>query len=795
MRRMPLNTGWTFSRNGGPEVPVTLPHDAMLGNGRSPQAPSGAGGAYFLGGTYTYERVIDAPATWANKRVLLELEAVYRDAIVSLNGAELARHAYGYTSFRVDLTPALRLGEPNVLQVACANVDQPDSRWYSGAGITRPAWLWIGATQAAITPDALRVTTVSLDPATVDVDVTGVPAGAHVRVEIRDGQRTLACAHGRHVTLELPGAPLWSEDAPHLLTCRATALTSSASDVATVTFGLRTMAWGDAGLLVNDKPVLLRGGCIHSGDGVLGAAEPDEAAWRRVRRLREQGFNAIRSAHNPCSRALLEAADALGVYVVDESWDMWYQHKNPHDYATDWEANRLLDLDAMVARDFDHPSVIAYSVGNELSEPHDARGLAALRELVDHLHAADPTRPVTAGINLSILALSGTTASVYGDKGGLDAGSGGALRRVMSGMDSTTYNMLANATGGFMEGSAATALADRATSPAFDLLDICGYNYGSSRYYKDARLHPHRVIYGSETFPKDLVANWRAVERLPLVVGDFVWAAWDYIGEVGVGAWAYTPDGAGYEKPYPWLLAGVGLLDLCGNPGGEAFLARAARHQLPHPQICVRPVTHAGERATTSAWRCTDSIPSWAWRGCEGRMAEVEVYAERGSLCELFLNGRSLGRRHVVGCVARFHARWEPGRLRAVVMDELGQPISTCELASAGDPWPTLLPECDQVAAGGVAYVDLAMADVDGVVESCADVPVSVVVEGGELLGLGSARPRSTESFLSGHCTTYYGRALAVVRAGAPGRLTLRAETDSGQVAEVTLPVVAADGK
>lgn len=793
MRRMQLSTGWTFSRNGEPEQPVTLPHDAMLGNGRSPLAPSGAGGAYFLGGTYVYRRAIDAPAGWAQQRVLLELEAVYRDAVVTLNGVELARHAYGYTTFFVDLVPALRAGERNELVVTCANADQPDSRWYSGAGITRPAWLWVGAASAAIAPDSIRVRTLSIDPPKVAVDVAPAPTGSRVTVQVRDGDKVLGSAVGTHAELALPGAPLWSEEDPHLLTCRVTCVAADGrSDVATTTFGLRTLAWGDDGLLVNNKPVLLRGGCIHSGDGVLGAAQPDEGEWRRVRRLKAMGINAIRCAHNPCSRALLEAADALGAYVIDEAWDMWYQPKNPHDYATDWAAGHLADLDAMVSRDLNHPSVIAYSVGNELSEPHDARGVATLRELVDHVRATDPTRPVTAGINLSILALSGTSASVYGDKGGLDAGSGGALRRVMSGMDSTTYNMLANATGGFMETVAATPAADRATVACFDLLDLCGYNYGSSRYYKDAHLHPHRVVYGSETFPKDLVANWRAVERLPRVVGDFVWAAWDYLGEVGVGAWAYTADGSGYEKPYPWLCAGVGLLDLCGNPGGEAFLAMAARHRLPRPQICVRPVSHAGERCTVSAWRCTDSIPSWSWRGCEGRLAEVEVYAQSGALCELFLNGRSLGCRHVVGCVARFRARWEPGRLRAVIMDEQGQPLDATELVSAGDPWPTLVPECPSVPAGGLAYVDVQMADVDGVVESCADVPVCVTVEGGELLGLGSARPRSAESFLAGRCTTYYGHALAVVRAGQAGRLQLRAETDSGQMAEVTLPVTEA---
>ncbi len=286
----------------------------------------------------------------------------------------------------------------------------------------------------------------------------------------------------------------------------------------------------------------------------------------------------------------------LGMYVMDEGWDMWYAHKNPFDYAASWRENHVSDLEAMVRRDFNHPSVLMYSIGNEVTEPGRDEGVAAAKALVSILHHLDSTRPVTAGINLVILAGSARGDSYHPEEGL---------------MDSTKFNEIAAGVGSGMNHGADDAESDRITSPVLDALDIAGYNYASGRYPLEKEVHPDRVIVGSETFPQDLPKNWAMVKELPYLIGDFMWTAWDYIGEAGIGAWAYSPDGIGFNKPYSWLLADTGAFDILGNPTGELFWAGAVWGRLNGPAICVQPVNHDTPPAK-AAWRGTNAIPGRA---------------------------------------------------------------------------------------------------------------------------------------------------------------------------------------
>jgi hypothetical protein len=313
-----------------------------------------------------------------------------------------------------------------------------------------------------------------------------------------------------------------------------------------------------------------------------------------------------------------------------------------------------------------------------------------------------------------------------------------------------------------------------------DVLDIAGYNYNSGRYPLEGKAHPQRVIFGSETFPQDIVKNWMMVKKYPYLIGDFMWTAWDYLGEAGLGAWAYMPDGKGFNKPYPWLLAEAGALDLLGNPTGEIFLAQAAWGLLKTPVIAVQPVNHPGVKPAKMVWRGTNAIPSWSWKGCEGSKAVVEVYTDADTrTIDLLLNGKRIGRKRVKGCVALFNVKYTPGKLTAAGCDINGNERGRGELESAvGSIFIQVRPEKDTISIGGIAYIAIELVGENGVIECNADTKLDISVEGGKLLAFGSANPRTKESYLTGSFTTYYGRAQAVVKADKAG--TIRITVNGG---------------
>lgn len=757
MKKHSFSDHWMFRKAEDREwKAITLPHDAMLSEARRADAPSGSGGAYFEGGCYVYEKYFDRPAS---EHVVFQFEGVYKNAKVFINDREAGGAAYGYIPFFVCADEFLRGGE-NHIRVECDAKDQPDSRWYSGAGIYRPVWLWEGPADS-IEPESVRIRTLSISPARIRID-----SPKPVRVEAAG-----CTGEGTQIELEIPDARLWSEDTPFLYTCKV----SSGADTDELRFGIRKVEWSNKGLFINGKETLLRGGCVHHDHGILGAATYDESEYRRVKRLKKLGYNAIRSSHNPASRAMLEACDELGVYLMDESWDMWYKHKSRYDYASDWREHHMADLKAMVSQDYNHPSVILYSIGNEVSEPASDEGIEAAKEMVDFLHQEDPGRAVTGGMNLMIIATSKKGKGIYKDDGGRDE----SAEQKMQGMSSFLFNMITNMVGSGMNKAANSKAADKATSPVLDLLDLAGYNYASGRYPLEGKAHPDRVIFGSETFPQDLPRNWAMVKKYPYLVGDFMWTSWDYIGESGAGAWAYTSDGKGFSKPYPWLLADVGAFDILGNPGGEAFHSAAIWNRLEKPVICVQPVNY-NTRPAKSAWRGTNAIPSWSWQGCVGKRAVVEVYYPEGEAV-LQLNEKSVGRKKMKNGKAVFHVKYTPGLLAVRIYDENGQETGRTALRSAGNAQLRIVPEKKRAASGEVLYVPVRIADERGTVEANADRKVSVTVTGGELLGFGSANPRTEERYTEGSFTTYYGQAMAVIRAGKTGQIQVTARDAFGE--------------
>ena len=741
MKKCNFNADWICNGN-----PVTLPHDAMIHETRKADNPSGSAQAFFPGGSYVYEKKFEKPDA---EHIVFQFEGVYQNAKVYINGHEAGGAPYGYIPFFVCADSLLVDGE-NVIRVECDNLNQPDSRWYTGAGIYRPVWVWTGP-KGAIEPEQIRVSTASIKPATIHVH-TG---HENARIEILDGENVVATGSGAECDIVVPDAQLWSENNPKLYTCRV----STEADEATVTFGIRTITWDNKGFYINGARTLLRGGCVHHDNGIVGAATYDEAEWRRVRILKDAGFNAIRSAHNPCSRAMLEACDYYGVYVMDESWDMWFHHKSKYDYAAHWRKHYLDDLAAMVSRDYNHPSVVMYSIGNEVSEPAKDEGVEKTKEMVTFLKQVDGTRPVTGGFNLMIIANAKKGKGIYNEEGGMANDNS----KKTEGMNSTMFNMITNLVGTGMNKSANGKAADEATAPCLDALDMAGYNYASGRYPLEGKCHPDRLIFGSETFPQDIAKNWAMVKQYPYLIGDFMWTAWDYLGEVGLGAWAYTKDGTGFNKPYPWLLADTGAFDIIGTPNGEMFLAQAAWGLLDKPMIGVQPVNHDMTPAKM-AWRGTNAMASWAWQNCDGKKAVVEVFTD-AAMIELYINGKRVGKQKVRACKATFKTKYQSGRIEAVAYDAAGREVSRNAMESATGALKIVAePEVLTAKPGEVVYVNVALVGENGVVESNADRKLTVTVEGGELLAFGSANPRTEERFDEGTYTTYYGTALAAVR-------------------------------
>lgn len=795
MKATSLLTGWTCRHLGdtAPGKPVTLPHDAMLAEPRTALSAGGTNTGWYEGHDYEYQRTLTVPENELADTHILEFEGVYHNAEVWLNGQKAAFRPYGYTNFYVDCAPYLHAGE-NELRVIARNADQPNSRWYSGAGIYRPVQLWT-AGGAHIALNGVKIRTLSLDPAVVEVRVKTTAPGT-VRLTVDDLPAVQQESGGEAVfTLTLDNARLWTPETPNLYTCRV----SFANDEVTETFGVRKVEWGTDGFLLNGKRHIIQGACIHHDNGLLGAVCDPDAVARKVRLLKENGYNAIRSAHNPCSKALLAECDRQGMLVMDEYIDHWYIHKTEHDYVdyfNDWWRQDLTD---MVEKDYNHPCVVLYSTGNEVSETAQKRGIALTKEMTDFLHGLDDSRPVTCGVNIFFNFLSSIGFGVYSDEKAKKeaeraekAKQRGEKAAKKKAVGSQFFNNLAGLLGDeFMKRGATLHGCDVKTRDAFANMDIAGYNYGIYRYKHDLKKYPQRLILGSETFCNDAYKFRELAKQEPRLVGDFVWAGMDYLGEVMVGSWEYADYAETFDGGPGWVSAGSGRIDLTGKPLGEALYTRVALEADNGPYIAVCPVNHTGDRHSPSAWKMTNAMPSWSWTGCEGRKANVEVYA-RAARVELVLNGHTVGSKTLKNdCLARFSIPYESGTLEAVSYDAADHEIGRCKLQSAGGTTRlTLDAEEPTVKPGHLCYIRLRYTDENGITKPLARGSIQVQVRGGTLVGLGSACPFNKHSYLDSETDTYYGEALAIVRMGDGDAMTIAA-SDGEYSAELTVPAQA----
>lgn len=771
---------------------VTLPHDAMREQPPRQDSPNGGNTGYHDGGNYVYVKRFQAPADWKSQTVTVKFEGVYMNALVYLNGQLVGKRPYGYSQFYVQLNDYLNYGGDNELRVLVKNSNMPNSRWYSGSGIYRDVSL-LTAGVVTLEPDGLFVSTTSIEDGYAVLAVSAelhnrnrLPCSARLEGRIIDPEGREAAAFAipaflgagaearlsQTVTVDSP--VLWSAETPALYRCEARIVEGDAKlDRDAVSFGVRTLQL-DArqGLRVNGKTVNLRGACIHHDNGLLGAVTMPDAELRRVRLLKEAGFNAIRMAHHPASIPLLDACDRLGMYVMDEAFDMWTRPKSDLDYSLFSDKWWQEDVTAMVLKDRPHPSVVLYSLGNEIPEVGMAHGSALGREMAQLVKRLDPQRFTLVSIN-GVFAAGDHMDQIMAD--------------VMSNVppednadEDGNVNDFMTAMTAHMDDIVRHPIISERIEAACSCMDAAGYNYMTGRYELDAAQNPDRVVVGSETYPGEIARNWPLVEKLPSVIGDFTWTGWDYIGETGIGIPGYQPGEGGFGAPPPCRLAYCGDIDITGFRRPASYLREIVYGLRKTPYITVQNPAHYSERIIKTAWIISDNYASWTWPGFEGKPVVVEVYSP-GSEVELLLNGKSLGKKPCGpehGFTAYFEIPYHSGTLTAVAWDgdsELGR----MELDTAGDA--VQLDAAAEPAGAELIYVNLTLRDENGLAADAKDVELRVSVSGaGELAGLGSGSPKPVHSFAGDVTRTFRGRALAILKRAAGGTITLTARTDTG---------------
>lgn len=778
MQQIIFNDGWAYRKLDSEDNfrQITVPYDCMLYENRSENSEGGCNNAWFEGYDYEFIKSFELGAETCGKRIFLEFEGIYHKAEIYCNDVRAGYRPNGYLGLIVDITALVREGT-NRLKVISRGADIPNSRWYTGAGIYRPVYMYI-ADKQHICLNGLKIHTVSVDPAVIQVGLHTQGCGSAEIFVYYDGKEV---AFGKtfsdgqaELQLLIPAAKLWSPDKPELYRCRV----KFGNDVKEERFGIRRIQCdAENGLRINGRRVILRGACLHHDNGLLGAVSLPEAEERKIRILRSCGFNAVRSAHNPCSKALLDACDKLGVLVMDEYADSWYVHKTKHDYATylqDWYEQDLRD---MVDKDYNHPCVVLYSLGNEVTETAEARGVFLYRKMQETLKKYDKTRPVTCGINIGFNQAALRGHSFFSEEK--------AQKNDYKNLGTEKANHRKWMFGPlFTKLNAMLPGCDRATKEIFSAMDVAGYNYGILRYRWDRRKYPQRVILGSESFCEDAERFMKLASRDKAIIGDFVWTGFDHLGEVGLGSWEYRDYAPTYLHTVGWLTSGSGRIDITGKPLPEAYYMKAAFGLLKKPFIAVRPVNHRGERHSPSGWKFTDAVSSWAWAGCEGRKADVEVYA-CGAFVELYLNAKCVGRKSLKRrCRVKFTVRYRRGALTAIVYDSNHNEIGRNSISSAESGTEIRIePEEPSAVCGKLSYIRLRLTDGNGTTKVLERKKISILVEGGELVGLGHACPYNEDGYVKTETQTYFGEALAIVRPLIAGKMTVMAIAENCRAA------------
>ena len=782
-QRLTADFGWRFTKGDTPGADkpdfddtawrtLDLPHDWSIEGPYTQSDPTGGGGGSLPTGIGWYRRAFVLPEAWRGKNVFVEFDGVYMNSDVWLNGQILGHRPFGYIGFEYNLTPYLKFGYTNVLSVRVDNSHQPNSRWYSGSGIYRHVWVTV-TDPLHVAHWGTYVTTpkVSAESATVRIRTqvqNDSPArrGMTLVTEILNVQGTVVAsaetnetlaAGGRHEwdqTLEVAKPALWSLESPNLYSVRTLVKSGAqAADDFTTPFGIREIAYDvNKGFLLNGQRVKMQGMCIHHDAGSVGAAVPIGVWSRRLQELKDMGCNAIRMSHNPPAPELLDLCDRMGFLVMDESFDEWKSPKVRQGYANYFDEWSQRDLTDMLHRDRNHPSIVIWSVGNEIGEQTKTNGADVLRPLVETCHREDPTRPVTAACD-----------NVYTDR--------------------------ASATPEFL-----------------NLLDIVGYNYvdrwGTRRetiYDDDRHAFPQRKMIGTEssvvgsrgeyalgtTRPAGYLQSmiraeqlWKFIEVHDYVIGDFGWTGIDYLG----------------ESRWPGKLAASGMLDTCGFPKDNYYFYQS--------QWTTNLMLHL--------------FPHWNWKGKEGQVIPVVCYTSCDTVelflngksfgvksLEFPRQGTAGGwnsyrnPQQPTGTTADLHLSWdvpyEEGTLKAVGY-KYGRQMCIDEVHTTADPAAVVITsDRNNLSADArdVAHLTVKIVDARGNAVPGATNSVSFDLQGAaSIIGVDNGNPTSHEDYKARQRLAFHGLCLAIIQSTREtGHIRMTARADGLKEASIALNV------
>lgn len=709
---------------------VNLPHDWSIEHSIDEKALSGNDGGYRVAGIAWYRKELMVPAALKEEKVYLYFEGVYMNSSIYVNGQLIGGHPYGYTSFFCDATSAIIPDKKNVVAVRVDNSQQKNCRWYSGSGIYRHVWL-IHTPKVHIENWGVAVHTpqVSASQATVQVKTmlnNEIPVDKEVKVTVKvadaeDAVSTVIIpARGKKEViqkLKVSHPKLWDINAPNLYDAHISILDNDKIiDTYSQSFGIRTIHYSVKGFFLNGRKLDLNGGCVHHDNGILGAAAFDRAEFRKVQMMKSAGFNALRTSHNLPSEAFLEACDCLGMLVIDEAFDGWRESKTPHDYASLFDKYWQQDIEGMVLRDLNHPSIIAWSIGNEVIERKKIEVVTTAHKLASKIREYD-NRPIT-----SALAAWDSAWEIY--------------------------------------------------DPLAAELDITGYNYMIHKHAEDHQRVPDRVMWQTESYAKDTYQNWSLVHDFDYIIGDFIWTGIDYLGESGIGRWWYDGDvpGEHYERPlYPWHAAYCGDIDLTGWRKPISHYRNLLYNDTEKLYMAVREPDGYYGKIRTGLWTAYPTWESWNWPGHEGKNIEVEVYSKY-PIVRLYLDDKLVGEK-VVGreteMKAVFSLPFKPGTLKVEGVEN-GVVKDAKMLSSASEPVAirTKVENREMKADGtDLSFVQIEIVDREGRVCPNASVELEAIVTGsGVLAALGNADIKDPDTYADQIHKSWKGRALAVVR-------------------------------
>jgi beta-galactosidase len=745
---------------------LNLPHDWSVEGTFDEKNPAGTGGGALPGGIGWYRKTFFIPAAAKGKLIFIEFDGVYRNSEVWINGEYLGKRPYGYSSFQYELTSHIKFGAQNVIAVKADNSQQPNSRWYSGSGIYRNVWLsTIDPLHVDHWGTWIQTPKVSEQSATVVIETkvrnqTDADAAVNIRTVVYNAAGRVVASNTSKLEaakdaiakataqLTFSRPTLWSVEQPYLY--KAVSEIEQAGRVLDryeTSFGVRYFRFDiDKGFFLNGKPLKMLGVCNHHDLGAFGAAVNRRALERQLEMLKEMGVNALRTSHNPPTPELLDMADQMGFIVMDEAFDIWKKEKTKFDYHLDWDEWHKRDLEDMILRDRNHPSVMIWSIGNEVAEQwgvHPEGGIIS-KELTAIVKALDQTRPVTAACNF---------------------------------VDPKN-----------------TLISD-------GNLDLVGTNYAHEKMGEFPKMFPNRPIILTETtsalstrgsydMPSDVIKRWprkwdeplkegnadytcsaydncstpwgstheetwKIVKKHDFLSGFFIWTGWDYLGE---------------PTPYPWpaISSYFGIIDLAGFPKDSYYMYQS--------EWTTKPVLHI--------------LPHWNWTAGQ----DIDVWAYfNGDEVELFLNGTSLGTKRKTG--DELHVSWrvkyQPGVLKAVSRKN-GKVVLTREVKTAEEPAKiVLVPDRRVINADGsdVSFVTVKVVDKDGTLVPRADNLVKFDLSGeGFIAGVDNGSEISHESFKASQRKAFHGMAMAMVQSkGRKGAITLKATADGLAPASVVI--------